>query len=218
MNKSVAMPALATICAMAFSSSSAFAGQILEYVATFGGISGTYHGTSFSEKTLTFTMVANTDYIEFDGDHLYYDFPMLLPGGGPTLVNVTIDDVVNDQINGVDLQLSATDGSLSLGTDQGNGSHLPLFILEITSAGALSTLTSPGLYEPSDGYLYHDSNWHWYFTEVGGLVGGHELQIDTWDGSMSWEVLPSNSTGNPIPGIGSVACLVATGLSRRRRR
>ena len=215
MSKSSVMSA---ICAITFTSSSAFAGQILEYVATFGGVSGSYHGTSFSDKTLTFTMVANTDNIRVESDHLYYDFPMLLPGAGPTLVNVNIDDVVNDQITGVDMRLSVYDGSLSLGTDQGNGSHAPLFNLAEVGHGALTLLTIPGFYQPNDGYLYHDAAWQWYFNDIGGQVGNRDLQIDTWDGSMSWEVLPSNSIGNPIPGIGSIACLAAVGLSRRRRR
>ena len=215
MYKSVALSA---ICAITITSSSAFAGQILEYVATFGGISGSYHGNSFSDKTITFTMVANTDYISVESDHLYYDFPMLLPGAGPTLVNVNIDDVVNDQITGVDMRLSVYDGSLSLGTDQGNGSHAPLFILDQAGHSALTLLTTPGFYQPSDGYLYHEVYWQWYFNDLGGQVGNRDLQIDTWEGSMSWEVLPSNSMGNPIPGIGGIACLAALGAVRRRRR
>ena len=212
MKKSAAMGA---ICAITFTSSSAFAGQLLEYVATFGGISGTYDGTSFTDKTLTFTMVANTEYISFESDHLYYDFPMLL---GPTLVNVAIDDVVNDQINGVNMRLTVYDGSLTLGADQGNNSYLPLFTLVEDGSSALELLTSPGYYEPTDGYLYHDSAWGWYFTDIGGQVGGRDIQIDTWDGSMSWEILPSNGFGSPVPGIGGVACLAALGALRRRRR
>ena len=215
MNKSAAMSA---ISAIAITSSSAFAGQILEYVATFGGISGSYHGSSFSDKTLTFTMIANTDYISVESDHLYYDFPMLLPGAGPTLVNVDINDVVNDQITGVNMRLSVYDGSLSLGTDQGNGSHAPLFILEEVDHSALTLLTTPGFYQPSGGHLYHEVYWQWYFNDIGGQVGNRDLQIDTWDGSMSWEVLPSNGMGNPIPGIGGIACLAALGAVGRRRR
>ncbi|MBC02720.1 MAG: hypothetical protein CMJ34_05370 [Phycisphaerae bacterium] len=215
MNKSAAMSA---ICAITITSSPALAGEILEYVATFGGISGSYDGSSFSDKTITFTMIANTDYISVESDHLYYDFPMLLPGDGPTLVNVNIDDVVNDQINGVDMRLSASDGSLSLGTDQGNGSHAPLFILEEVGHGALTLLTTPGSYQPNDGFLYHEVYWQWYFNDIGGQVGNRDLQIDTWDGSMSWDVLPSSSTGNPIPGIGGIACLAALGVVGRRRR
>lgn len=226
MNTSVRLSAIAATCAMTFASNSTFAGQILEYVASFEGVSGTYDGDSFDDKTLTFTMVTNTDYIGVNGmGELSYDYPMLLPQG-PTLVWASIDGVMDSQVGGVNLQLSAAEGDPGYGTrllftvGPQDGPLNLLFVLNIADADPLSALTVPGAYEQIEGYnlLERGLNWSASFTQQGGEVGGGELQIDDQDGDMFWSVLPSNSIGNPVPGIGGVACLAALGVVSRRRR
>ena len=221
MNKFAAMFA---ICAITITSSSAFAGQILEYSSSYTGVSGSYDGTSFENKTLTFRMVTNTDYIGVDNQSLYYDYPMLLPQG-PTLSWISIEGVVDDQITGVNMRLTANPAdthsptNLWFGVVQDNGVFAPLSIIELPDTDPLSTLTSPGSFEVQYGLLSTGMNWWGYFTNAGGLLGGREIQVDSYDlGDATWEVLPLSGTGNPIPGIGGIACLAALGAVGRRRR
>ena len=201
---------------------------LLEYELTFNGVTGSLGDNSFQDETMTITLPGSIGSI-YEQDGSYHQDCLTQWQYGLTDATISIGGgvITDGQMGGSNLRLSTFDtdtpGETSLSLDvyytadlQPSRWHQLMYFTTDEAGGAFNMLSS----EMSiDGEWVVLQYWDTYFTQNIGWVSGMELQLDFGTGEdASWNVGLASSTGGPVPGLGGVVALAASGLVRRRRR
>ncbi len=201
---------------------------LLEYELTFDGVTGSLGGTSFQDETMTITLPGSVGSI-YEEDGAYHQNCLTQWQYGLTDATISIGGgvITDGEMGGSNLRLSTFDtdtpGETSLSLDvyytgdlQPSRWHQLMYFTTDEAGGAFNMLSSEMSIGGEWVVLQY---WDTYFTQNIGWVSGMDLQLDFGTGEdASWNVNLASSSGGPVPGLGGVAALVASGLARRRRR
>ena len=201
---------------------------LLEYELTFNGVTGSLGDTSFQDETMTITIPGGIGSI-YEEDGAYHQDCLTQWQYGLTDATISIGGgvITDGQMGGSHLRLSTfetdTPGETWLSLDvyytgdlQPSRWHQLMYFITEEAGGPFNMLSSEMSIGGEWVVLQY---WDTYFTQNIGWVSGMDLQLDFGTGDdASWNVSLASSSGGPVPGLGGIAALAATGLARRRRR